>query len=118
MRTYTRSLLVSLISLIAVSCAHRAPSERMLEKRAGYESDEERIEFYRSDMSDTRGSKAVVWVHPHKLPTGDYFHGAWVTTTVQEQKLHSEDNLIPEDELPPIKKSKPDLAKKQSGGKK
>lgn len=84
-------LLISLIAIIQVGCAiTRAESQMMLEKRADIDGSHAAI----NQMSNidtgllepvrTKPQIADIWVHPHELPNGDYFRGAWIRTIVRK----------------------------------
>ena len=82
MRAYTAMLLALLISLTA--CVHRAPSERMLDYRAGYDMDIIQGETLVRDSSRRTVKSVIAWVHPERLPSGDHFWGAWVSVKIDE----------------------------------
>ena len=81
-------LLISLCFLTLTGCQNRAPSLRMLDKRAGYGAgpDDEEIGLYQrgrqNPQSLVRKSApriARVYIYPHELPTKDFFWGGYVS---------------------------------------
>jgi hypothetical protein len=78
-----------MVNLFLFSCAmNRAPGMKMLEKVADYDSlkrvDEE-LDSVRRPLLIPRRTKALVtdiWIHPHEMPTGDYFQGGWIRTVI------------------------------------
>lgn len=79
----------TLIILFLCSCAmNRAPSMRLLEKRADFDG-KYRLDSALSEIESpllvpkrTVPVMADIWVHPHELPNGDYFRGAWIKTLI------------------------------------
>ena len=93
-------LAVAALLLLVSGCQNRAPSLRMLDTRAGYgaEVDDEEVKLYqraRSNSESTlrRGGPRVaqVYVHPHPLPTRDYFWGGYVSLIVSQDDVVFED---------------------------
>lgn len=75
--------------MVLPSCAMtRAPSENLLDKRAdftGAHQVQEALEAIDNPLLvpvRTEPMIADIWVHPHELPSGDYFRGAWIRTIV------------------------------------
>jgi hypothetical protein len=98
MRRYTRILLASLISTVALfsGCTNRAPSLRMLDTRAGYDSpyDDEEVALYQKHRhhGDSIGRPmgpriARVYVFPHELPSQDYFWGGFVSLVIHRDEV-------------------------------
>jgi hypothetical protein len=81
-RTYILMLPVLLISFIG--CAHRAPTKRMLDHRAGYDVDIADAENLLPDSNRKVVKSAVAWIHPNRLPSGDQFWGAWISIKIDE----------------------------------
>ena len=79
-------------TLFLGDCAtNRAPSERMLDARAGYDDGGDKpldVTFTPSDdkVVPKRSEPVIadVWVHPNELATGDYFLGGWIRSVVKE----------------------------------
>ena len=65
---------ILLVLLISVSCSHFSESERVLEKRSGYDQTPNKP----IQISRTKAKVKKAWLHPHEMPTGDYFGGAWI----------------------------------------
>lgn len=104
----TKSLRFFLLSFLSISflcsCAsHNKPQISFLEKRADYE-DKERQKAQIKDLKAsfislkrTEPHLADIWIHPHELPSGDFFQGGWVKTLLSHsawevegyQKNHS-----------------------------
>ena len=82
-----------LFLLLLPACAmNRVPSLNMLEHRADY-SGLRRIKENLSSLDSpslvpqrTQPKVSDIWVHPHEMPTGDYFRGGWIRTLIS----HSE----------------------------
>ncbi|MBI2603757.1 MAG: TraV family lipoprotein [Deltaproteobacteria bacterium] len=97
MRTLTAILLI-----IAQGCAlNRAPSLNLLEKRADFDGINE-IETSLQAVDNpllvpvrTEPVVADIWVHPHELPNGDYFRGAWIRTVVTRSGWRVDDEPKP-----------------------
>jgi hypothetical protein len=75
--------------LILSSCAlNRAPGMKMLEKVADYQS----LHRLENDLGSASGPLLLpkrtnalvtdIWIHPHEMPTGDYFRGGWIRTII------------------------------------
>lgn len=79
--------------LLITSCAtNRAPSLNILEKRADYDGSR-RLEDSVSNLDNpffvpnrTEPKVADIWIHPHEMPTGDYFRGGWIRTIVNDSR--------------------------------
>ena len=78
-----------MLCLLPACAVTRAPSLNMLEVRADYD-DKAQLD----DALDTADALplepkrsearvADIWIHPHELPTGDYFRGGWIRTLVE-----------------------------------
>ncbi len=84
-------IIFSVITFTACSTV-RAPSLNMLKKRADYrdinhiESSLNSIENPLLVPSRTHPMVADIWVHPHEMPTGDYFRGGWIRTIVTRSR--------------------------------
>ncbi len=111
-----------ILALFLAACSTtRAPSLNMLEKRADYNGkhqvNEVISEFEPSILIPNRTSAKVadIWIHPHEMPTGDYFRGGWIRTLISKSKWQMERVEIPDslNEKPEIKKKK--KRKKKAG---
>ncbi len=79
-------------TLFLGACAtNRAPSERMLDARAGYDEGKDKpldVTFAPSDdkVVPKRSAPVIadIWVHPNELATSDYFLGGWIRSIVKE----------------------------------
>ena len=80
-------------SIFFSSCAvHRTPSLNMLEKRSDYEGSRQ----IKKELSSLQGPLLVpqrteskitdIWIHPHEMPTGDYFRGGWIRTIISHSQ--------------------------------
>lgn len=111
-------LLIAILGLMQVGCAiTRAQSNMMLEKRADLDGSHETMGQLGSinhgllEPVRTKPQIADIWVHPHELPNGDYFRGAWIRTIVRRSSWGYKTNkplLIQEDS----KKSKTEKKKR------
>ena len=79
--------------LFLSACAiNRVPSLNMLEKRSDYAG----LRQVEEDLSSLGGPLLIpqrtqstvtdIWVHPHEMPTGDYFRGGWIRTVISSPK--------------------------------
>lgn len=92
-----RMLAVLWISFSLTSCATtRAPSLKMLEKRADYEGlSQINSTFVESNQKTAQGpvrthsAVADIRVHAHEMPNGDYFMGGWIRTVIEKPKWQS-----------------------------
>jgi hypothetical protein len=85
MRKYFHILLVSLISLNFIGCAHKSNKNGILNERAGY-NDLKGTQKVPKAITRTKGKVKKAWLHAHEMPTGDYFGGAWIYLLVEETK--------------------------------
>ena len=77
------------ILILTQACVFtRAPSLNLLEARADYDGMED-VERSLNAVDNpllvpirTEPRVADIWIHPHELPNGDYFRGAWIRTIV------------------------------------
>ena len=107
MKTY---LVIFALSLIQLGCAiTRAESNMMLEKRADLDGSRSTLSQLGSienplmEPVRTKPQIADIWVHPHELPNGDYFRGAWIRTIVRGSSWQYKDPsplLIEEKKIP------------------
>ena len=87
---------IILVLFLAACSTTRAPSLNMLEKRADYNGkhqvNEVISEFEPSILIPNRTSAKVadIWIHPHEMPTGDYFRGGWIRTLISKSKWQME----------------------------
>ncbi len=84
MEKYFHILLALLINFVFASCSHLDNEGGVLEERANY--DGQINQSIPKPVSRTRGKVKKAWLHPHEMPTGDYFGGAWVYLLVEETK--------------------------------
>ena len=82
MQKYSHILLVSMISMSFIGCAHNSQKMGILEKRANYNN--EVLELTKIVRSSGKVKKA--WLHRHEMPTGDYFGGAWVYLLIKKNE--------------------------------
>ena len=112
-----RYLSISLVIIFLYSCAlTRAASFNLLDQRADY-SGENRLNDGLSELSGplltprrTESKTADIFIHPHEMPSGDYFLGGWIRTIVSPSRWELEKN--PEFTIEPQKntnKGKPKL---------
>lgn len=87
-----KKTLILLPLLISACATNRAPSLNMLEKRSDY-NQLHHIEKSLSALDNpllvpTRTEPIVtdIWVHPHEMPTGDYFRGGWIRTVISRSR--------------------------------
>lgn len=93
-------IFVLLFSLILLqSCAMtRATSDNLLEKRADFEGVHQIKDAFEAVDNPllvpvrTEPMIADIWVHPHELPSGDYFRGAWIRTIVTRSSWTMEES--------------------------
>ena len=81
-------ILAVLGSSFLVSCA--TTSKSILEERAGYNNPMPQLQ-----MSNQKGTRLipkrvpekviVAWLHPHELPSKDYFWGSWISIVVAQE---------------------------------
>lgn len=91
-------LMLPAVGLFFTSCATtRSPSLNLLEKASDYENMHQIREAL--DQVDhpllipvrTKPVIADIWVHPHELPSGDYFRGGWIRTVVSRSHWEVEE---------------------------
>lgn len=74
-------------SSLLVSCSSSGVKVRMLNERSEYERKQTQIASVRNDEFNRQPSKkAKVYVVPHELPSGDYFHGGWIEVIYEKEK--------------------------------
>jgi hypothetical protein len=81
-------ILAALSSSFLISCASTTKS--VLEERAGYNNPMPQLQ-----MSNQKGARLipkrvpekviVAWLHPHELPSKDYFWGSWISIVVVQE---------------------------------
>lgn len=84
-----KNLTITLIfcSSILVSCSSSATKVRMLNERANYKSKMAQISSVQNkELNRQPSKKAKVYVVPHELPSGDYFHGGWMEIIYEKEK--------------------------------
>ncbi len=87
-RIYQLFLISSI--LLLTSCASSTPSINLLEVLGDYNGEVD-AKLAANNLSPPQfGPKRTetrvsdIWVHPHEMPTGDYFQGGWIRVIVQE----------------------------------
>ena len=105
-----RICLALLTSLVMTGCAiNRAPSLNMLEQNADYDASKRTADSlgelkgplltpYRTEPQMTD-----ILIHPHKIPTGDYFLGGWIRVVVAQPKWEMDGSQKPTIEDAPKK---------------
>lgn len=87
---------IVLLSFLSACATNRAPSLNMLEKRADYQELENLQEALSNADSPllvpkrTKPTVTDIWIHPHEMPTGDYFRGAWIRTVISKAQWEVE----------------------------
>lgn len=106
----TRIFLALWTSLLVSGCAiNRAPSLNMLEQTADYDASKQTSESlgelkgplltpYRTEPQMTD-----ILIHPHEMPTGDYFLGGWIRVVVAHPKWELDGSEMPTIENEPKK---------------
>ena len=92
-----RSISMLLVALFLPACATtRVPSLNMLEKRSDYDNTGQ-IEDALSSVDTpllvpqrTKPTVTDIWIHPHEMPTGDYFRGGWIRTVIAKARWEVE----------------------------
>ena len=112
----TISLFLFSILFLGACATNRAPSERMLDARAGYDDGGDKpldVTFTPSDdkVVPKRSAPVIadVWVHPNELATGDYFLGGWIRSVVKEPHWTTSGGL--EKAFKPVTKPDPEPKK-------
>jgi len=81
------SILIFLVTAInLVGCVHRADSDRMLDHRAGYEMELNAGEMLLPDSNRRKTRSAIAWIHPNRMPSGDFLWGAWVSLKIDDPR--------------------------------
>ena len=67
----------------------------MLEQRADYNGQLEAKTFFEGQAPLlvphwTKAKVTDIWVHPHEMPTGDYFRGGWIRTLIGKSQWEIE----------------------------
>lgn len=95
MKRVTLTLVALLINVtLGMSCAGRAVSLRMLDRRAEYEElgtrqelsvKEAGLDGFRDSPVPvrTRPKVAAIWIHSHEMANHDYFWGGWMSVVVE-----------------------------------
>lgn len=90
---FTHIFLASLISVAMTGCViTRAPSLNMLEQTADYDGSrrtEESLGELNGPLLNpvrTESRMTDILIHPHEMPTGDYFLGGWIRIVVAQPK--------------------------------
>jgi len=89
---------LALILLLSTSCAlNRVKGTNMLNKRSDYKSTKQ-IEDALSSADEallsperTKPSVADIWIHPHEMPSGDYFLGGWIRSIISKARWQVEE---------------------------
>ena len=94
-------ILIPLLISLNACAINRAPSLNLLERRAdfdgmyGIESSLNAVDNPLLVPVRTEPVVADIWVHPHELPNGDYFRGAWVRTVVTRSSWKMDEKIHP-----------------------
>jgi hypothetical protein len=94
-------ILVPLLIALNACAINRAPSLNLLERRAdfdgmhGIEASLNAVDNPLLVPVRTEPVVADIWVHPHELPNGDYFRGAWVRTVVTRSSWKMDEKVNP-----------------------
>lgn len=97
-----KSIFLLSVALLLSSCATtRAPSLNLLEKRSDYDNMGQ-IENELSSVDApllvpqrTNPTVTDIWIHPHEMPTGDYFRGGWIRTVISSARWEVEKKKSP-----------------------
>ena len=90
MTTRIYQLFLISITLFLTSCASSVPSINLLDTLGDYDRKHETNTALKDLSAPKFGPKrtktkiAEILVHPHEMPTGDYFLGGWIKVIVQE----------------------------------
>lgn len=95
--THTSLVLVLAISSLASGCAHRAKSLRLLDARSNYNApmrDDEAGLFQggkgaNKSLLKQNAESARVYLHPTRLPTGDFFWGGYISLSLKGDDFDS-----------------------------
>jgi hypothetical protein len=90
-------LFLPLFQMLFSACAMmRAPSLNMLNQESDYDG-HGRLKQTVSSLdrpllvpSRTNPKVTDIWIHPHEMPTGDYFRGGWIRTIVTDSRWEIE----------------------------
>jgi len=93
MKKFSLALILPLFQFCFSACGlMRAPSLNLLNSEADYKG-EKRLQNAMSDLEQpllvpNRTSPKVtdIWIHPHEMPSGDYFRGGWIRTIVTDSR--------------------------------
>ena len=84
--------MIYLVCLLSGCAINRVPSLNMLDRRSDY-TEKLRAEKELSSLSDglliphrVQPEITDVWIHPHEMPTGDYFLGGWVRIVISDSR--------------------------------
>jgi len=75
-----------LISIMLSSCASRAPSLRMLDKRSNYEMDSKEFVYIDDELSRDKAREVKIYIYPNEMPSGDYFQGGYLRAVIEKGK--------------------------------
>ncbi|MGE0172442.1 MAG: hypothetical protein AB7T49_06655 [Oligoflexales bacterium] len=107
---YTRIFLALWTSALMTACAvTRAPSLNMLEQTADYDSskrtDESLGELKGPLLTPYRTEPEMtdIMIHPHEMPTGDYFLGGWIRVVLTQSQWEMDGSEKPTIEDEPKK---------------
>lgn len=112
------NLFLSALCLLSACATTRAPSERMLDARAGYDTHGDQpldVTFVPSDdkVVPKRSAPVIadIWIHPNEMATGDYFLGGWIRSIVKEPHWTTSGGL--DKVFKPVTKPEPAPKKKE-----
>ena len=90
------------IAVLLSSCAiNRAPSLNLLKQEADYEGIHQVEDSLKAVDNPllvpirTEPIVADLWIHPHELPSGDYFRGGWIRTVVTRSEWKVDRKIKP-----------------------
>lgn len=86
MKTSIAFIQMCLISLLLSSCASRAPSLRMLDKRSSYEMDSKEFVYIDDELSRDKAREVKIYIYPNEMPSGDYFQGGYLRAVIEKGK--------------------------------
>jgi len=72
-----------LISILLSSCASRAPSLRMLDKRSNYEMDSKEFVYVYDQLAREKAREVKIYIYPNEMPSGDYFQGGYLRALIE-----------------------------------
>jgi len=87
MKVFITFIQTLLISLIVASCASRAPSKNMLDKKSRYvEMETPKLIGLDQELTRSEAKDVEIYVYPKELPSGDYFEGGYIRAIVEGER--------------------------------